>query len=96
MNKTPTSVLAAVTATLLFATPVMANTQADLKKCRTALTEQGHFDNDKHSLKFTHRKGNTRKRTIFLTLKDRNDQSKQTVACKLQRKDVIDLSLTEK
>jgi len=96
MSTLRTSLLTAATATLLFASPVFATTQSDLKKCREALTAEGHFDNDVQSLKFSHRKGNTRKRTMFLTLKDLNDGSKQTVACKLQRKDVIDLTMSSK
>lgn len=96
MNKIHTPFLVAATATLMFATPAFANTQADLKTCRAALTEQGHFDNNLHSLKFSHRKGNTRKRTMFLTRKDRSDNSKYTIQCKLHRKDVIDLNITPK
>ncbi len=96
MNKIRTPLLAAATAALMFATPAFADTQADLKKCRAALTEQGHFNKDQHSLKFSHRKGNTRKRTVFLTRKDRSDDSRHTVECKLNRKDVIDLSVTPK
>lgn len=88
-------IISAVTASaLLFAGPAFATTQSDLKSCRTALAEQGHFDADQHRLKFSHRKGNSRKRTVFMTLKSRSDASKSEVACVLQRKDVIDLAVT--
>ncbi len=96
MNHIRTPLLALATATLMFATPASATTQSDLQKCRTALAEQGHFDNDQHSLKFSHRKGNSRKRTMFLTRKDRSSNLKHAVECKLHRTDVIDLSVTAK
>lgn len=88
------NLLVALAGVLLICAPVSADTQSDLKDCRAALTEQGLFDAERHSLKFSHRKGNTRKRTMFLTLKDRDSASKQKVSCVLQRKDVIDLELT--
>ncbi|MFK8031076.1 MAG: hypothetical protein AB8G18_12645 [Gammaproteobacteria bacterium] len=90
MNKLMISTLASA---LLLTAPAFAGTQADLTMCRKALAEQGHFDQKAHSLKFSHRKGNTRKRTVFLTLKNRADSTKQTVECKLERKDVIDMTL---
>lgn len=93
MNK---SMISALAAALLLTAPAFADTQADIKMCREALAEQGYFDNDLHSLKFSHRKGNTRKRTMFLTLKDREDASKQMVSCKLQRQNVVNLTLIAK
>lgn len=96
MNKTLIPWLAAASAALLLTAPASADTTADLIKCRTALIEEGHFNNDQHSLKFSHRKGHTRKRTIFLTLKDRQTSSRQQVSCKLERAFVTGLTLMPK
>ncbi|MEM7083930.1 MAG: hypothetical protein AAF465_14470 [Pseudomonadota bacterium] len=94
MNKSLTLIAAGVTALTLMSQPAQASTQDDLKKCRAALSAQGLYDQDQHSLKFSHRKGNTRKRTMFMTLKDRDADSRQKVACQIERKDVIDVAVT--
>lgn len=86
----------AATAALFLAVPASADTTSDLKKCRATLSEEGRFDNAEQTLKFSHRKGNTRKRTVYLTLRDRDSESRHQVACRLERQHITGITLIPK
>ncbi len=96
MNKILIPWLAAASAALLLTAPATADTMADLQKCRTVLAEEGHFDNSLQSLEFSRRKGNTQKRTIYMTLKNRGNATRQQVACKIERQNITGLTLIPK
>ncbi len=96
MNKTLTNLLVTAGVAFLISAPVMADTTDDVNKCRAALAEEGHFDNSLQSLKFSHRKGNSRKRTVYMTLKNRGNANRQQVACRLERQDITGLTLIPK
>ena len=96
MNKILIPWLAAASAALLLTAPATADTTADVQKCRTALAAEGHFDNSLQSLKFAHRKGNTRKRTVYMTMENRGNGTRQQIACRLERQDIVGLTLIPK
>ncbi len=93
MNKTLIKSLIVASAAVLMSAPALADTTEDVNKCRTALAEEGHFDNSLQSLKFSHRKGNSRKRTVYMTLKNRGNDNRQQVACKFERNGITGLTL---
>lgn len=85
--------LVAAIAALFMAAPASADTTADLQKCRAALSEEGRYDDATQSLRFSHRKGNTRKRTVYMTLRDRETEARHKVACRLERQYITGLTL---
>lgn len=89
-----TTLISAIAASALIATPAMATSNKDVQKCRTALTAQGDLDMADYRLRFEHQEGQRTKTLHFKAIPHDGGEAVD-VTCTLKRSKVLALNTGE-
>lgn len=90
-----TALLSCIATVALTATPAMATSNGDVKKCRTAMTAQGDLNMEEYRLRFERQEGQRTKTLHFKAIPHNGGETKN-VTCTLKRSKVLALNTSVK